>query len=104
MRFLRIAGALLLIAILCEAVLIISGTPGHSFNNGRAIMEALGSALQLFGIAIFGAVIAYPTSRLLHIYSPTGAAVRTTVLCGLLIAAWAFHEWFSGGYALWPFP
>jgi len=67
-------------------------------------MEATGSALQLFGIAVFCAVIGYPTSRLFHIYSPAGAAVRITIICGLLTAAWAFHEWFPGGYALWPFP
>lgn len=103
MRFLRVAGALLLIAAVCEAVLIIKGTPGHSFDSGRTIMDAIASTLQLFGVASFGAAIVYPLRRIFG-WPPAAAAVNVTFWCGLLAAGWAFHEWFSGGDVLWHFP
>ena len=61
--FKKIAGALAVIAIISEAILLLIGTPGHSLHNGRAVGEALGAAIGIFVAISIPAGIIYAIKR-----------------------------------------
>ena len=89
--FEKTAGALALIAVISEAILLLIGTPGHSLYTGRAAGEAIGSAITIFVFISIPASITYALARKDH--SPDESVVRAVVTGAIFAALFAYANW-----------